>query len=62
MVVNVTKEQVLEAILDRLQRGAKNWQLVSIYNGLAECSVLEVNEQTGEIQCDEDDANVLRFA
>jgi hypothetical protein len=56
--VTVTKEQVLEAILERLKQPTKAWILASIYNGLAECSVIEVNDD-GELECDEDDAAAL---
>lgn len=53
-MVIINKEKVLASILDKLPE-AKSWQLVSIYNGLVEANVLDM-DANGKITCDEDDA------
>jgi hypothetical protein len=50
----VDNEEVAEAIIRKLQEGVRRRDLVSIYNGLAEGTVLEIDDDGNIVWVDED--------
>lgn len=61
MIVPIRPEYLKDAILKRLKEDViKDWQLVQIYNTLAECAVFEANSLDGCICGDEDDVQAVK--
>jgi hypothetical protein len=61
MKIIISKDKVLHSILVHLKtKPLKNWMLVDIYNTLCNgTAVLEVDQESNVIRCDEDDAELL---